>query len=312
MKIQFDIKYRPEIESGKYTLETNGGYRARIICWDMDGDNPIVALVKIGDNEEMCTLFDTNGHNLLNPEDGYSDLLIVTDEQEELTEFGKALANAFYKTIGIVCMDGMEEEARKFAPQLLNLAKEELENRGEPIFTEASKELIDYYYDVGYKKGRTDIFESLFKSDPELHDEFLSLVRKELSEDQMLPELTENDMKYIPEELKLLCNDIINHSVRTRAYVGEEGARKIKAWLKTMNRRPHKTRDEWEALQAEYERGKSDALKDLPRWENVDNMSYTASRFRIADYVDGDVFLVDECLSRRIRVDDLLKLPGNE
>ena len=59
-------------------------------------------------------------------------------------------------------------------------------------------------------------------------------------------ELTEEDKKIIPEALIMLCDDIINHRVHTPIKTDEGGARKIKAFLKTFNRQPHKTREEWE------------------------------------------------------------------
>lgn len=59
-------------------------------------------------------------------------------------------------------------------------------------------------------------------------------------------ELTEEDKKIIPEALVMLCDDIINHRVHTPIKTDEEGARKIKAFLKTFNRQPYKTREEWE------------------------------------------------------------------
>jgi len=59
-------------------------------------------------------------------------------------------------------------------------------------------------------------------------------------------ELTEEDKKIIPEALVMLCNDIINHRVHTPIKTDEEGARKIKAFLKTFNRQPYKTKEEWE------------------------------------------------------------------
>lgn len=42
-KIPFDIKYRPEIESGKYKVELTNGNTVRILAWDLPGDYPIVA-----------------------------------------------------------------------------------------------------------------------------------------------------------------------------------------------------------------------------------------------------------------------------
>lgn len=49
-RIPFDIKYRPDIEAGKYLVQTRLGSSARIICWDKkcyhpEDCYPIVALV---------------------------------------------------------------------------------------------------------------------------------------------------------------------------------------------------------------------------------------------------------------------------
>ena len=57
-------------------------------------------------------------------------------------------------------------------------------------------------------------------------------------------ELSEADMSDIPKELKIICDDLINH--RTPITLDANGARRLKAWLKEMRRQPHKTREEWE------------------------------------------------------------------
>lgn len=59
-RIPFDIKYRPEIEAGKYLVETREGEPVRIICWDRRGVEPIVALIGDGRLEEVDTFY-TNG-----------------------------------------------------------------------------------------------------------------------------------------------------------------------------------------------------------------------------------------------------------
>lgn len=41
--VDFDPKYREEVESGKYQVETINGDQVRIICWDADnGGSPII------------------------------------------------------------------------------------------------------------------------------------------------------------------------------------------------------------------------------------------------------------------------------
>lgn len=78
MIIPFNIKYRPQIESGEYKVRTASGKPARIVCWDMktQWDSPIVALITDGDNlEYACTyrkdgLYVGNNENYLVIEDG--------------------------------------------------------------------------------------------------------------------------------------------------------------------------------------------------------------------------------------------------
>ena len=80
-------------------------------------------------------------------------------------------------------------------------------------------------------------------------------------------EITEEDKKIIPEALVMLCDDIINHRVHTPIKTDEEGARKIKAFLKTFNRQPHKTRGDWEKQKEQKPAEKQDysGLNDLER-----------------------------------------------
>ena len=91
MKIPFDIKYRPQIESGEYKVVTRDGNSVRIICWDRKsaGDGqPIVALVKKEHYEDSIWVEEngvykgTMGHEY--------DLFIITPEAE-LTELERAI-----------------------------------------------------------------------------------------------------------------------------------------------------------------------------------------------------------------------------
>ena len=79
MKMQFDIKYRPEIESGKYKVETRDGHSVRIVCWNTLGEYPIIGLIK-GDNEEKCNRYTNGGAFMIDNEENTLDLFIITDE----------------------------------------------------------------------------------------------------------------------------------------------------------------------------------------------------------------------------------------
>ena len=75
--IPFDLKYRPEIESGECKLVTRAGYPARIVCWDAKGDWPIMALYD-ENGDEMATWVHEDGR--YDVEDSLSsDLLIQID-----------------------------------------------------------------------------------------------------------------------------------------------------------------------------------------------------------------------------------------
>lgn len=91
-KIPFEIKFKPQIESGEYKVETRDGKPARIICWDKkeyedqrEQPTPIVYLItsKGGCEHIMsCTTAGMYSDGL----ERDSDLFIVTPDPE-LSEF---------------------------------------------------------------------------------------------------------------------------------------------------------------------------------------------------------------------------------
>ena len=60
-KIPFNIKYRPEIESGKYKVVTRDDRPVRILCWNAKGEQPIVGLVTEKSGNELCYRFYEDG-----------------------------------------------------------------------------------------------------------------------------------------------------------------------------------------------------------------------------------------------------------
>lgn len=92
-RIEFDIKYRADIEAGRYKVETRDGRPARIVCWDVDMESkpsgtikPILALHKEDDGEYAKHHFG-NGKLWLNDDDEY-DLFLVPVEQDAYTITG--------------------------------------------------------------------------------------------------------------------------------------------------------------------------------------------------------------------------------
>jgi hypothetical protein len=125
MKIQFDIKYRPQIESGEYKVILDCGVEAEILAWDKPGEYPIVCMAK----KEGAIPFrtDNNGIAYHYPEGlNYSDLFILTPEPE-LTEFEATLLSYLSDdTSGELDKETMHKCVKARATELLELAKKEL------------------------------------------------------------------------------------------------------------------------------------------------------------------------------------------
>ena len=124
MKIPFDIKFRPQIESGEYRVETQAGCPVRIVCWDMACELPILGLVLLNDEkaEEMAVGFTNEGTNLLG-EPLYDKLFIVTPE-EKLSEFEKACMKLYNegRDDGLSGDKLSNESVKESAAELLALA----------------------------------------------------------------------------------------------------------------------------------------------------------------------------------------------
>lgn len=88
-KIAFDIKYRPEIEAGKYKVKV-GENEARIVCWDYNGDTTLIVLVK-DISGERAFLYDTAGNHKALVSDKMPDLELYTDEPETMEDLKKAV-----------------------------------------------------------------------------------------------------------------------------------------------------------------------------------------------------------------------------
>lgn len=152
MKIKFDVKYRPQIESGEYKVITNDGHNVRIICWDKrtGGMDCIVALVS-GEQEGEKTLHYTKEGYCTSSTDEFRkrDLFIITPE-EELTDFEQEVSDIveYCKKNGKIVADGY---AKRHAKSLLSLAEKELSAK-----YSFSSDLNGFAYGQGYKAGMID------------------------------------------------------------------------------------------------------------------------------------------------------------
>ena len=124
-RIQFNIKYRPQIESGEYTVKTRSGNPVRIICWDRNSCTPICALITRDSGPEDYVWTDKEGRNT---KSGYYDDLFIITPDPDLSEFEKACAQLYEEG----CADGVSGEKldnaalKESIAEILRLARKEL------------------------------------------------------------------------------------------------------------------------------------------------------------------------------------------
>lgn len=147
MKIPFDIKYRPQIESGEYKVETRNGLPVRIICWDRKFGYPIVGLAyeKATGCESYVSAY-ADGTTSANGKMELSDDLFLITPEPGLSEFEKALSKCICDAL--VCPEeDYDKWAKEYAPELLELARKELVEEHltpDPELTEFELRLLDW------------------------------------------------------------------------------------------------------------------------------------------------------------------------
>ena len=166
MRIPFDIKYRPQIESGEYKVETRDGKPVRIICWDKqeyagqrEEPTPIVYLLLSKGGCEHIMSCTTDGMY----SDGHerdSDLFIVTPEEEELSEFEKTLVK-LVKLCDVTCGSEVDlnECIKSHSIELLELAKKELEEEVPEMEFIPIENTLEYK--AGFRAGRAEALKNL-------------------------------------------------------------------------------------------------------------------------------------------------------
>ena len=136
-RIPFNIKYRPQIESGEYKGETRSGKTVKIIYWNRVGMQ-LVALV--GEDEDILTYNQNGTTGQQMPL--YSDLFIVTME-EELTPFEKELVEILKCLSGRPSEQTYEDYAKEQTTQLLALAREQFIKEGYVIEKKAFHDAVE-------------------------------------------------------------------------------------------------------------------------------------------------------------------------
>ena len=153
-RIPFNIKYRPQIESGEYKVETRDGKHVRILCYDANNIVPIVALVTFNDGSEGACHYYSDG--AMSCEENPLDLFIVTQE-EELTPFEKELVDILKCLSGRPSEQTYEDYAKEQTAQLLSLAREQLK----PDINFMMENNYKTAYKEGYDEGKKDALKDL-------------------------------------------------------------------------------------------------------------------------------------------------------
>lgn len=157
-RIPFNIKYRPQIESGEYKVETRDGKHVRILCYDANNIVPIVALVTFNDGSEGSRDYYHDGTMNYGGKENPLDLFIVTQE-EELTPFEKELVDILKCLSGRPSEQTYEDYAKEQTAQLLSLAREQLK----PDINFMMENNYKTAYKEGYDEGKKDALKDLPK-----------------------------------------------------------------------------------------------------------------------------------------------------
>lgn len=145
MKIPFDIKYRPQIESGEYKVETRDGRPVRIICWDCNNYNPIIALADEtvmwnGDKNEYVISYCIDGR--YGPAESQDDLFIVTPE-EELSVFEEGLNAFLFDFVHTTVDEDPIKYVKKNSNVLLSFARQQFIKDGYVIEKKAFHDAVE-------------------------------------------------------------------------------------------------------------------------------------------------------------------------
>lgn len=163
-KIAFNIKYRPEIESGKYEVVTQKGLKVRIICWDRNTTYwKLVGLLTSQAGNEVVFTYDENGKESEGCLHAYeNDLYILTDEPE-LTEFEEELIKILKEEGSPIGADtskyteGDIAAMHSYSERLLALARKQLQPEIDAEIDKAYKNSDE----VQYRRGKEDAMEDM-------------------------------------------------------------------------------------------------------------------------------------------------------
>lgn len=289
MRIPFDISKRPQIESGEYKViyveyPSTNQYPVEILKWDSNSDAGCIIGCVRRKGKDRIYAFQENGVHTVSDED---DRLFLVTPEPEMSEFEKRLQEVLFEHA--TTNSSAEEKAHQYSFELLVLAKQQLLQSGELLTQEHHEKLMETQYNEtldGVKKNWHDYFT------PQAVTDIYNAGRNDVLNEKrkiIVANLTEDKITGIQHDIIEFLSNMMD-------------AR----WIDIV-----KTAD------AYAERIRAEALKDLPRWRNVEaDKRYVGCVTRYMD-VNGDWNycmssgkLSDDC--QYISIAALEKLPQEE
>lgn len=154
MKIPFDIKFRPQIESGEYTVVTESGYPVKIYRWDYkDKEGTPILGSYVQEGYEYAAGWYIDGK--FNAKPSNLDLVLVANEP--LTPLAQALSDYLKNDFEFFATKKWDEKKwnevmNAQAAELLELAKKELCN--------GCSKCLDEYWLCPHKQITATIFKA--------------------------------------------------------------------------------------------------------------------------------------------------------
>lgn len=134
IRVPFNMKYRPQLESGEYTLSTRDGRSARIVCWDAKNygrEDDIIAMVGTSLGGEAIQRYSQSGKLVSNMGSGHNvkwDLIVEGDIEVNLDRFQTNLKKLFEDKFGKQCVTDIY--VSMLSEDMFNLALQEAALRG--------------------------------------------------------------------------------------------------------------------------------------------------------------------------------------
>ena len=148
MKIPFDIKYRPQIESGEYKVETRDGMPVRIVCWDKKADDEdcIVALVTVNGDKERTVHFNCSGRYT---PIGHQEFIIITPEPElsEDEKIRNEMIFYFQEEIPMCSIQEHAEKMKEFVAWLEKQKEQKIAEYEKPLLSKFERAVYDCAWD---------------------------------------------------------------------------------------------------------------------------------------------------------------------